>query len=124
MASLPTKIVTVGETEVTLVERNDERTGLMIFNLTETVAAAAGDAVIYISDHEVTTDNGYAIPPKGFIVLSFDEGFDPRKKYHVISSTATTFVTVLEEFLKTKKGIPEEEAKEDIQDVAPKDPSM
>ena len=121
---MPTKIITAGTTASILVERNDERTGLMIFNLTETAAAAAGDAVIYISDDPVTTDNGYAIPPKGFIVLSFDEGFDPRKRYFVISSTATTFVTVLEEFLKTKKGIPEDEAKEDIQDAPPKDPSM
>lgn len=122
---MPTKIVTVGTSEVTLVKRNDERTGLMIFNLTETKAAAAGNAVIYISDHDgVTTSNGYAIPPKGFIVLSFNEGFDPRKKYYVISSTATTYVTILEQFLRVMKKIIEEPVKEDVQELAPRDPTM
>ena len=124
---MPTKIVTVSDTaEVTLVDRNDERTGLMIFNLTETAAAAGGNAVIYISDESgVTTSNGYAIPPKGFIVIDFNEGFDPRKKYHVISDTATTYVTVFEEFLKEKKKIVEEEVKEDIQEpISKADPSM
>ena len=122
---MPTKIVTVGTSEVTLVERNDERTGLMIFNLTETKAAAAGNAVIYISDEAgVTTTNGYAIPPKGFIIIDFSEGFDPRKKYYVISSTATTFVTVFEEFLKERKKIVEEPVKEDVQEIPRADAPM
>lgn len=122
---MPTKVLTVGTSQTTLVDYDEKRTAIAIQNITETAAAMAGNAVIYISDESgVTTGKGYAIPPKGYFVIDFSEGFDPRLKYYIISDTATTYVSVLESFLKTKPTYIEEPPEEDVQDAMAKDAPM
>lgn len=121
---MPTKAFTGSDTEQTLVERNDARTAIAIQNGTQETDMS-GDAVVFISDEKgkVPTE-GYAIPAKGYFVIEFNEGFDPRKAIYVACSTNDVYITVFEAFLKTKTEVDELPIKEDIQDKYPHDPPM
>jgi hypothetical protein len=111
---MATKRVTVGTTKVTLVERNEARSALLICN-------AHSTAIIYVSDEGDVSTESFPIFPKTTMLLSFNEGIEVEKKILVISDTATTYVHIWECFKRVKE-IPEE--KPDVQEPGAKDPSM
>ena len=98
---MPTKIVVVGTTVTELVDYNPIRSALSIFNLTETPAAIAGNAVIYISDQkdDATTSMGMAVAKGTARNYAYQYGDDPRKARYCSSDTLATSVCVEEEFL-------------------------
>ncbi len=114
MISLPVKKLNTGTTESILVESNDIRSVLAIAN-------ADGSNIVFISDEQGKGINGFPIFTKSYLSLDRGEGFEPEKKYWVISEDANTPVHVLEQFQKFKE---KPGPGEDIQDIPPKDPKM
>ncbi len=114
MASLPVKKLNTGTTESILVEANDLRSVLAIAN-------ADGSNIVFISDEQGKGTDGFPIFTKSYIAIDRGEGFEPEKKYWVISEDANTPVHVMEQFQKFKEP---PKAGEDIQDIPPKDPRM
>ena len=113
---MATKRVTAGTTKVTLVERNEARSALLISN-------AHASAIIYVSDEgDVSASDGFPIFPKTTLLLSYNEGVEVEKKIVVISDTATTYVHVWEWFKRVPLyGEPE---KPDVQEPGAADPGM
>ena len=111
---MPVKKLNTGTTESILVEANDIRSVLAIAN-------ADGSNIVFISDEQGRGTDGFPVFTKSYISLDRGEGFQPEKKYWVISEDANTPVHVLEQFQKFKLGL---EPGEDIQDIPPKDPKM
>ena len=113
---MATKRVTAGTAKVTLVERNEARSAILICN-------AHATAIIYVSDEgDVSASDGFPIFPKCTLLLSYDEGVEVEKKLVVISDTATTYVHVWEWFKRVPLyGEPE---KPDVQEPGAADPGM
>ena len=114
MTSLTVKKLNTGTTESVLVKANDKRTVLAIAN-------ADGSNIVFISDEQGRGTDGFPVFTKSYISLDRGEGFEPEKKYWVISEDADTPVHVLEQFQKFKE---KPKAGEDIQDLPPSDPRM
>ena len=112
---MATKRVTAGTAKVTLVERNEARSAILICN-------AHASAIIYVSDEGDASTESFPIFPKTTLLLSYDEGVEVEKKMVVISDTATTYVHVWEWFKRVPLyGQPE---KPDVQEPEAKDPGM
>lgn len=114
MTSLPVKKLNTGTTETILCEANDIRSVLAIAN-------ADGSNIVFISDEQGKGTDGFPIFTKSYICIDRGEGFQPEKKYWVISEDANTPVHVMEQFQKFKEPLV---PGEDIQDIPPKDPKM
>lgn len=103
---MPTKQVTVGTSQLVLVNANPDRRALAIHNSHAT-------QILYVSDDgSVSTGLGFHIQPTTSLLLSEIEGVDITKKWMGIASGATTIVSILEGFYKP---IPTTQAP-DIQD--------
>lgn len=112
---MPTKAVSVGVTEVKLVDADASRTALAIAN-------NHASAILYISDVKgVSTGNGYCIQPKTSIALSTEEGYDVSKAFYGISSAALTDTRILEQYLQPTSA---PKPKPDIQQPFKPDPAM
>lgn len=111
---MPVKKLNTGTTESILVEANDKRSVLAIAN-------ADGSNIVFISDEQGKGTDGFPIFTKSYLSLDRGEGFQPEKKYWVISEDADTPVHVLEQFQKFKEA---PGPGEDLQDIPPKDPKM
>ena len=96
------------------MEANDIRSVLAIAN-------ADGSNIVFISDEQGKGTKGFPVFTKSYISLDRGEGFEPEKKYWVISEDANTPVHVLEQFQKFKPGL---EPGKDLQDLPPKDAPM
>lgn len=114
MTSLPVKKLNTGTTESILVEANDKRTVLAIAN-------ADGSNIVFISDEQGKGTSGFPVFTKTYIALDRSEGFEPERKYWVISEDANTPVHVMEQFQKYKEP---DKPGEDLQELPPKDPRM
>jgi len=114
VASLTVKKLNTGTTESILVEANDKRSVLAIAN-------ADGSNIVFISDEQGKGTDGFPIFTKSYLSLDRGEGFEPEKKYWVISEDANTPVHVLEQFQKFKEKL---EPGEDLQELPKKDAPM
>ena len=111
---MPVKRLNVGITEIVLVEANEKRSVLAIANFD-------GSNQVFISDEQGGGTDGFPIFTKSYISLDRGEGFEPEKKYYVISEGVDTYVHVLEQFQKFKAP---EVPGEDIQEPGKPDPRM
>ena len=111
-----TKQVTAGTAKVTLVNRENARSAILICN-------SHASAIIYVSDDtDVSATSGFMIFPKTTLLLSYNEGIEVEKKFLVISDTADTVVGVWEWFKRVTEPTPE---KPDVQEPNKvKDPGM
>ena len=111
---MPVKRLNVGITEIILVEANEKRSVLAIANFD-------GSNQVFVSDEQGGGTDGFPIFTKSYLSLDRGEGFEPEKKYWVISEDANTPVHILEQFQKFKEP---EVPGEDIQEPGNPDPWM
>lgn len=78
---LPTSKVSVGTTEVILVEPNDLRSAFIVTN-------PDSSAILYISDESGKGTIGIPLFPKTTLLLSRCEGVQVEKQFYIISDTA------------------------------------
>lgn len=83
--------LTVGTTELTLVEQEENRVVLTIINTHTT-------AIIRITKNSGESAKGTPIFSESGVSLLLVEGHETRAKYYVVSDTASTVVNISEEF--------------------------
>lgn len=91
---MPTKQITVGVTQITLVNADSERRALAIHN-------SHASNIMYVSDDgSVSTVLGFHVQPRTSLLLSEIEGIDITKKWVGVSSGAATICSIMEGYYK------------------------
>lgn len=96
---MPTKRVSVGTSEVSLVEPNDLRSAIIVAN-------PDASAILYLSDESGKGTNGIPLQPKTTILLSRSEGVQVEKSFYMISDTASKYAHIMEFFQTREEQLP------------------